>query len=298
MNLPTLISDMRIAVLMTCHNRCNKTLACLKSLFDQKLPENITIIVYLVDDGSTDGTSEAIASTFPQVRILGGNGSLFWAGGMRMAWAEALKGGYDAYLWLNDDTLLLPGALCTLCRTEEHARSALRRSAIIAGSCRDPKTKEHTYGGLTRRSPRVRLANKPVLPTNQPILCDTMNGNIVLVPEDIVDRLGFLGAEFMHFTGDTDYGLRARQTGIPVVLAPGYIGECTGHSQPAPWTDPATPLAVRIRNLCSPKGLPPRQWFIYVRRHTGWQWPFYFVKPLLRVVFPMLWSGRQGLRQD
>ena len=43
----------KIAAILTCHNRKEKTLACLHSLFSIIS----TIDVFLVDDGSTDGTS-------------------------------------------------------------------------------------------------------------------------------------------------------------------------------------------------------------------------------------------------
>lgn len=66
---------MKIAVLLTCFNRKNKTLACLKSLFGI-IPN---CHVYLVDDKSTDGTSEAIKQNFPQVKIIKGDGNLFGA---------------------------------------------------------------------------------------------------------------------------------------------------------------------------------------------------------------------------
>jgi GT2 family glycosyltransferase len=80
----------RTAVLITCHNRKPKTLACLAALFNQELSPEVTIDVYLVDDGSTDGTAEAVHQAYPQVKILQGDGSLFWNRGMRKAFAEAL----------------------------------------------------------------------------------------------------------------------------------------------------------------------------------------------------------------
>ena len=95
---------MRIAAIITCHNRKDKTLACLKSLL-QIAP---TIDVYLTDDGSTDGTSEAVRQQCPQVQIIQGDGNLFWSRGMYIAWKEAVKSDYEYYLWLNDDVVLYP----------------------------------------------------------------------------------------------------------------------------------------------------------------------------------------------
>ncbi|MBO0348038.1 glycosyltransferase, partial [Phormidium pseudopriestleyi FRX01] len=63
-----------IAVIMTCYNRREKTLASLAALFNQKLPPNVILSVYLVDDGSTDNTSEVVKEKYPAVHLLQGNG--------------------------------------------------------------------------------------------------------------------------------------------------------------------------------------------------------------------------------
>jgi GT2 family glycosyltransferase len=76
-----------------------------------------------VDDGSTDDTATAVSQRFPQVKILQGTGSLFWNGGMRIAFAQALQHDYDYYLWLNDDTVLYPNALETLLTTAQTLQS-------------------------------------------------------------------------------------------------------------------------------------------------------------------------------
>ena len=49
-----------IAVLLTCYNRAETTLACLGKLFKQQLDFEINIDVYLVDDKSNDGTAELV----------------------------------------------------------------------------------------------------------------------------------------------------------------------------------------------------------------------------------------------
>jgi len=51
---------MEIAVLITVFNRKEKTLSCLKSLFNQKLDKKITLKVFLTDDNSSDGTADAV----------------------------------------------------------------------------------------------------------------------------------------------------------------------------------------------------------------------------------------------
>jgi len=50
----------RIAILFTCHNRRVKTLSCLNSIEKQAAQGWGKPDIYLVDDGSTDGTAEAV----------------------------------------------------------------------------------------------------------------------------------------------------------------------------------------------------------------------------------------------
>lgn len=103
----------KIAVLLTCFNRRDKTVRCLQSLANTYVSSGVSldVDVYLTDDGCKDGTSEAVRSmNLPfGIHLLMGDGTLYWNGGMINSWSAAVKnGGYDGYLWLNDDTVVLP----------------------------------------------------------------------------------------------------------------------------------------------------------------------------------------------
>jgi GT2 family glycosyltransferase len=62
-------------IVIPAHNRKPLTLACLESLARQTFSD---FAVAVVDDGSTDGTSEAIQEAFPQVHLILGSGDLWW----------------------------------------------------------------------------------------------------------------------------------------------------------------------------------------------------------------------------
>ena len=47
----------RVAILMTCHNRRESTLECLRSLRDQTNTMGYELSVHLTDDGSSDRRS-------------------------------------------------------------------------------------------------------------------------------------------------------------------------------------------------------------------------------------------------
>ncbi len=64
-----------------------KNLACPHRLKKQDLPADHRIEVFLVDYGCTDGTGEALRTTFPVLHVIRGSGFLYWVSGMRCAWA-------------------------------------------------------------------------------------------------------------------------------------------------------------------------------------------------------------------
>ncbi|HEY5138172.1 MAG TPA: glycosyltransferase family 2 protein, partial [Methylococcales bacterium] len=222
-----------LAVLLTCFNRCQKTLECLEALSHQSLSSEVKLHIYLVDDGSTDGTSEAVRKAHPSVHMIQGNGHLFWTGGMRLAFSNASQQHHDYYLWLNDDTILYPNALDTLLKTAQALSKDNINRAIIVGSTQDPETGKLTYGGLDRVSWLFPCRFDWIEPGEESKSCDTMNGNCVLIPNQIAEIVGELEPIFSHYAGDFDYGLRATKAGCSVWVAPGYVGTC-------PFNDPKT----------------------------------------------------------
>jgi GT2 family glycosyltransferase len=285
-------SKTRIAILMTCFNRCAVTLGGLASLQQQTGLGDCELAIYLVDDGSKDGTADAVQQQFPAVHLLRGDGSLFWNGGMRRAFAAAISTGYDSYLWFNDDTVLAPDAIHRLLATaraweQEHG------PAIVVGSVQDAGSGKHTYGGFIMQRHGLSMGLESIPPhTHKPLACDSMNGNFVLIPSEIVAVLGNLEARFRHQIGDVDYGLRARAAGFDVVLAPGYFGHCSNNSSKGTWRDRSMPFKQRWKNLMSPKGAPMGEWLLYTRRHYGWRWPLYFASPYVKTVLTSLMPGR------
>jgi GT2 family glycosyltransferase len=268
----------RVAAVLAAYNRRDLTLACLHSLRAQQLP-GVTLDVFVLDDASTDGTIEAIAERFPEVTVLHGTGKLYWNGGMRRAFAAAIAGDYDYYLWMNDDTCLDDGALAVLLDTERRLCERGEEAVIVAGSTRHPDTGELTYGGVVRPYRWRPLRTELVEPADAPRPCETMNGNATLISRAVVRRVGNIDPAFAHGAGDFDYGLRARAAGCSVWVAPGMIGTCASH--PERRTD-QQPLGEELRRLWSTKELSPGSWAVYSRRWAGRLWPLYWLSPYLR----------------
>lgn len=259
-------------------------MASLQALEASAASAGLTLHAVLMDDGSHDGSAEAVQHRFDWVDVLHGNGSLFWCRGMHTAMVHALAQAHDHYLWLNDDTLLQSDALAVLGATVERLRADAAAPIILAGSTLDPATHRATYGGRVRVSSWRPTRFELLAPTPVPQRIDTFDGNIVWLTAEAVCVAGNLDATFEHAMGDTDYGLRAARAGVAVWLAPGFQGQCAANAFAGGFNDPTMPLEARWRAVRSRKGLPWRSWLHFTRRHAGWLWPLYFVWPYLRVL--------------
>ena len=199
---------MKVTAILACHNRRASTLECLDSYFAQVVDDALELDAVLVDDGSTDGTGEAVRDRFPQTHVVAGSGDLFWAGGMEVAERVAVAEDPDYLLWLNDDVILDPGALTKLIQTESLGPGA----CIAVGALRDPATGELTYSGLRRRGLHPLRMDR-VAPADEPVEIDTFNGNVVLVPHSARRKIGPIDGAMGHAAADLDYGFRAKRCG-------------------------------------------------------------------------------------
>lgn len=276
----------KIAVLMTCHNRVEKTTACLKALYAQKTDKNINYHIFLVDDGSTDGTADAVRKKYPDATIILGDGSLFWNRGMHLAFQAALKSKCDYFLWLNDDTFLYEDAIDTMLSVYEELKQKGRDKSIVAASTKDPETGAFSYGGYRLRKNVLNpLDLYLVEPENTAVPVVTFCGNCVLIPMAVADVVGNMDPEYQHRWGDVDYGLRARKKGCESWIAPGYQGECGDNPNADRWRDSSLPLRERLRELHSLKGVGKEDWKRYTRAHAGSFWFLVWVRPYLRIAY-------------
>ena len=244
---------MRIAAILTCFNRKQKTLACLESIFFNA-PD---IDVFLTNDGCTDGTPDEVRKRFPAVHIIEGTGDLFWARGMNAAWNEAIKYDYDYYLWLNDDIELYTFFLKELLECEQSGNF----KCIISGLIENKEKTEILYGGTDNNKKLIQPASVPQEITN-------MNGNVVLIPQSVIDKIGTMDTVYWHDLGDVDYGLTAKENGIKVLstripIAAGYRNDFCRIRK---W---GVSVKQRFRILHSPLGSIPSINFHFRKKHFG-----------------------------
>ena len=270
-----------IATLLTVHNRRDQTLACLNRLFAQDVPAGMELDVYLVNDGCTDGTEEAVGQQFPHVNIIQGDGSLYWNRGMWTAWNVASKAkNYNYYLWLNDDTDLLPDAINQLLTLSAiHAGKA-----IVVGATQNGQGDKLTYGG--------HIGNQISPCDGHSCEVEWFNGNIVLIPQPVFLRLGNLDYYYRHSKGDVDYGMRAKRAGIKMVQCGTVLGVCEAHATMDGWCNPGVPFRKRWKLMHLPNGMPPKEIFHLEKQTNVPKALFHYATVYIRCMFPRMWVRR------
>ncbi|MGY1916608.1 glycosyltransferase family 2 protein [Blastococcus sp. SYSU DS0973] len=219
--------DPRVAVVVITHQRRDELLLALERLV--ALPERPHVVV--VDNGSSDGTADAVRERFPQVELIASPENLGAVG--RNVGVARLGTPYVAFC--DDDTWWDPGSLRTAADTlDEHPRLAVVTARILVepGGTEDPIVAE------LRDSP-VRGADW--LPG--PALGSFLAGASVLRREAFEEVGGFserlwLGGEEELMAGD----LAARGWELC------YLPTLTVHHQASTARDPHKRRADGIRN--------------------------------------------------
>lgn len=278
---------MHIVTLTTCHNRRDCTLAVLSDLHAQDLPAGVTLAHVIVDDGSSDGTAEAVRARFPDVEIVPGDGQLYWAGGMRHGWTQsASRKAFDYLFVYNDDVRLDKSAIADLVKSSLSLMERRAEPHVIAGSFRSADGRATTYGGRRRSSlwHPLKFAHL-VEPDGTLQRADTLNMNGALISRSALSRVGFLSDYFVHSGADFEFGLKLRKAGGAVFVSERHIGRCDLNPETNALPEHSRTLKDGLRRLFDRKREPFRQRLHYYRRHGGLLWPVYWVAPYITIWF-------------
>ncbi|MBP5339496.1 MAG: glycosyltransferase family 2 protein [Prevotella sp.] len=298
----------RIAAILTVFNRREKTLSCLCHLFEalqtynQATADGIALTVFLTDDGCTDGTADAIRAAFADkdIHILQGTGSLFWAGGMRLAWQAAIDAGqaWDYYLLLNDDTYIYNNVFSQMFEADSHAFTQTGRHGLVSGIiCQPGKHDEITYGGnifVNHTKGRSVLA----VPTGKPQAVDSTHANILLVHKDVVAEIGIFYEGYRHGEADIDYSMTCNQRHIPVFVTARVCGECEfDHDSNKGEIERLMKMTLAERKAyVNAPTHSDYDYLLHVRRNLPLRYPLAWLMRTIRLYFPKLYYRITHLR--
>jgi GT2 family glycosyltransferase len=190
-------------ILIPVYNRRETTRTCLANLQSLGVIKKFTVCV--IDDASSDGTGEMLAGEYPEVRVIKGDGTLYWGGGIARGMDAAREANAEVHVWLNDDCLPDEGSI------EIVVNRVRETKGMCGGICRDPENETViTYSGA--RSGELAGVN-PAPGTYENV--DVMNGNLVAIHTSVVGQIGIVdSARYPHYGGDVEYCYRAHSRGI------------------------------------------------------------------------------------
>lgn len=206
-----------------------------------------------------------------RIHLIEGDGSLYWAKGMNLAWCKALEEErihcptpahnshyHDGFLWLNDDGVLKRGAIE---KSLEEWRGIGEESAVLVGACSSDESERECSYEITDEH------NQLVPPNGKVTRCSGwFTGNFVFVPRKAYEKVGMISGEYTYARADYDYAERLKRAGTPVYGSSEYVGVCVNDFDKkmrgkSLWT--------RIRMLWTPGYYNLHDMFIFRMKYYG-----------------------------
>lgn len=207
-----------VAIVVLNWNQRDLTLDCLRSLSELDYPNYFNI---LVDNGSNDGTYEAVQSQFPDTKVIKKNMNLGFAEGNNVGIRYALREKADYILILNNDTIVEPSMLSTLVNVaNSHPDIGMVGPAIFYD---DPPGMIFSVGSYVKWAQGtiehrgMREYINPIDLSSSPEPADFLVGCGVLVSKQCLEAIGLLNNAYYLNYEDVEWGIKAWRHGFRVL---------------------------------------------------------------------------------
>lgn len=209
-----------VAVVVLSFNRREDTVACLESLRRVRWEPLTTVVV---DNASTDGTLEVVRREFPEVVLIHSDENLGFAEGNNVGLRAALAAGADYALLLNNDTIADEGLVEALVAEARRRPDAGALCPMIyyvdppdriwyAGARFDPRALHNgRHTGYRERDTGQYHAVREI---------GRATGAAMLVPREVVERVGYMDGGLFLQVEDVEWSLRMRAAGYRILFVP------------------------------------------------------------------------------
>jgi GT2 family glycosyltransferase len=207
------------AVVLSWNGR-EDTLRCIESLSRVAHPD---LGLVCVDNGSTDGSQDAVRERFPRVAMIEAATNLGYAAGNNLGLRYALEHGARWVALVNNDATVAPDVV----EGFERAAREHPRAGILAGKVyfadrpttiwfAGQRVRERLgYSGRPRgygrpdgwRYSRTRTTGRAV-------------GALLAISQEAIETVGLLDEDLFAYVEDVDWALRVRSAGLEIVFAP------------------------------------------------------------------------------
>ncbi len=222
----------RVEIVAPVHNRREITLQCLRSL-ERIETRGLDVHIVIVDDGSTDGTGEAIKKEFPKVEIIKGDGSLWFTEGTNVGVRTALKHNPDYVLMMNDDQVFDSQFLQYMVETaEKYPRSIIGSLLLLWDAPHklfQTSPRWETFSGGWRHWQHQTVWTIPEKAWEVGVIA----GNCLLVPVQAIREVGLMNSKRYPNFGDAEYTPRLRKNGWKLLIEPRARVFCQPNNLPA-----------------------------------------------------------------
>ncbi len=208
----------KISIIILNWNGKKDTLECLASLRCVRYPNFQTI---LVDNGSTDGSAEALRVAHPDLPILETGANLGFAGGNNYGIEWALRHHAEWILLLNNDTIVAPDFLDQFLKAaKEQPKAKILGAKILR--YHQPDVIDHLGGFWNPQTGEFVSSDvgQPDHPHFGMRSADYVCGAAFFMHRSVPETIGLLEPKFFLFWEESDYCYRAKRAGFEVWTAP------------------------------------------------------------------------------